>query len=50
LEFVEFQQALEDYGIGADVQTERECFDEMDIEGTGTVNFVEFLIALRGRC
>ena len=47
LDFDEFQQALQDHGIEVDGDTQKECFDEMDIENTGVVNFDEFLIALR---
>lgn len=47
LQFEEFQIALSEYGIEADVQTQKECFQEMDLDGTGVVNYDEFLIALR---
>ena len=47
IDFPEFQQALQDHGIDCDVATQRECFEEMDLEGNGVVNFDEFLIALR---
>lgn len=47
IDFYEFEDAIREYGVQADAATRKECFDEMDLEGNGVVNFDEFLIALR---
>ena len=47
LDLLEFQEALQDYGIDVDKATQKACFQEMDRNGNGVVNFDEFLIALR---
>ncbi len=47
IDFREFQDALHDAGVTANLATQKECFSDMDRDGSGTVNFDEFLIALR---
>ena len=47
IQFHEFTTALEENGVSVNEVTASACFDEMDREGNGVVNFDEFLIALR---
>ena len=47
IDYTDFEIALSEYGIEADASTKKECFNEMDLDGTGYVNFDEFLQALR---
>ena len=49
LDFYEFQDAINDYGVEMSSAEQQECFNEMDLEGNGVINFDEFLIALRVR-
>ncbi|ELT99456.1 hypothetical protein CAPTEDRAFT_18750 [Capitella teleta] len=47
IDFQEFQGALKHEGIFVDQSVERECFDAMDQDRSGVLNFDEFLVALR---
>ncbi|KAI0207460.1 hypothetical protein LSAT2_007869 [Lamellibrachia satsuma] len=47
IDFAEFESTLDDHGVNVDTATKRQCFDEMDLDGSGAVNFDEFLIAMR---
>jgi len=49
IDFVEFESTLNDHGVDADSATKRQCFEEMDLDGSGAINFDEFLIAMRVR-
>ena len=47
IDFTEFQNALHHVGIYVDTSIERECFEEMDRDKSGTLNMDEFIISLR---
>ena len=47
LHFHEFQEAIKVTGVRVDVSIQRQIFDEMDRDGSGSVSYDEFLIALR---
>ena len=49
IDFQEFQNALHHVGIYVDTNIERECFEEMDRDKSGTLNMDEFIISLRVR-
>ena len=49
LDFTEFQEGLKECGIEVSAAVARECFDRIDSDRSGTINFDEFLIALRVR-
>ena len=49
IDFAEFESTLDDHGVNVDTATKRQCFDKMDLDGSGAVNFDEFLIAMRVR-
>ena len=43
----EFQEGLQECGIQVSAAVARECFDQIDSDKSGAINFDEFLIALR---
>ena len=47
IDFQEFQGALHHEGIFVETDVEHECFNAIDQDGTGFLNFDEFLVALR---
>ena len=49
IDFAEFESTLNDHGVDADSATKRQCFDEIDLDGSNAINFDEFLIAMRVR-
>ena len=47
LEFSEFCKGLGDYGIDLNKVDEKTIFEQLDKDSSGTIDFEEFLIALR---
>ena len=47
MDFTEFQEGLKECDIDVPTVVARECFNRIDSDSSGTVNFDEFLIALR---
>lgn len=49
LDFQEFQKGLENYGVSVGKDKAQQIFTIMDKDGSGTINFDEFLEKLRVR-
>lgn len=49
LDFQEFQKGLENYGVSVGKDKAQQIFAMMDKDGSGTINFDEFLEKLRVR-
>ena len=47
MDFTEFQDGLTECDIEVSRAVARECFNRIDSDSSGTINFDEFLIALR---
>ena len=47
IDFQEFQNALHVVGIYVDKAIEKQCFEEMDKDMSGTLDMDEFIVALR---
>ena len=47
MDFTEFQEGLTECDIEVSRAVARECFNRIDSDSSGTINFDEFLIALR---
>ena len=47
MDFTEFQEGLKECDIDVTTAVARECFNRIDSDSSGTINFDEFLIALR---
>ena len=47
LDFNEFKEALHNQGIFVAPEVEKQCFNDMDMDKSGTLNLDEFITALR---
>ena len=47
MDFTEFQEGLKECDINVTTAVAKECFNRIDSDSSGTINFDEFLIALR---
>ena len=47
LNFKEFKKGLRDYGMDVEADEAKEIFTSMDRDGSGTIDFEEFLFNLR---
>ena len=49
LDFYEFQKGLNDYGLNMPKSEIQECYSKLDKDGSGSIDFDEFLESLRVR-
>ena len=47
LSFKEFKKGLHDYGMDVEIDEAKNIFETMDKDGSGTIDFDEFLVNLR---